>query len=85
MADLLGETVGAAFIGLVGSAILYGMTNLQTYIYYNRFPRDWVFHKVFVGVLWALDTFHLALTVHLVYHYLVKNFGNSAALINIVW
>ncbi|EEB86601.1 hypothetical protein MPER_16385, partial [Moniliophthora perniciosa FA553] len=32
-----------------------------------------------------LDAFHLSLTIHAVYYYLVKNFGNHAAYPNIIW
>jgi hypothetical protein len=85
VARLLEENVGAAFFGLVAASILYGMTNLQTYIYFTRFPKDWIFHKTSVGALWALDSFHLALTIHLVHFYLVESFGNVFALASIVW
>ncbi|TDL19123.1 hypothetical protein BD410DRAFT_842368 [Rickenella mellea] len=52
----LGETYGAALIGLVVSAVLYGLTVLQTYHYYRTYPRDSKNMKWFVGVMWAGDT-----------------------------
>ncbi|KZP33107.1 hypothetical protein FIBSPDRAFT_811216 [Athelia psychrophila] len=81
----LANTIGAAYIGIVFSAILYGLTCLQAYNYYGRFSRDWTVHRVSVGGLVALDTVHLALSIHLGYYYLIENFSNPAALLTIVW
>ncbi|TDL19117.1 hypothetical protein BD410DRAFT_806057 [Rickenella mellea] len=36
----LGPTFGAAFIGLIASAVMYGLTLLQTFHYYRGYPRD---------------------------------------------
>ncbi|TDL15906.1 hypothetical protein BD410DRAFT_902340 [Rickenella mellea] len=76
----LGDTFGAAFIGLVISAILYGLTVLQTYHYYRTYPRDSKNMKWFVGIMWAGDTVHLILCTWCIYWYLVSNFGNYANL-----
>ncbi|GLB44434.1 hypothetical protein LshimejAT787_1700610 [Lyophyllum shimeji] len=84
-APTLGNTVGALLLGLVGATFLYGITTLQAYWYYHRFARDSLLHKVSVGLLWALDTFHLALTIHAVYMYIVPGFGNLAGLLHIYW
>lgn len=32
-----------------------------------------------------MDAFHLSLTIHIVYHYLIDSFGDVAALLVIVW
>ncbi|KAL0577605.1 hypothetical protein V5O48_004366 [Marasmius crinis-equi] len=79
------NTLGAALIGVVGSGILFGITCLQGYLYYHRYPTDGLLHKVSVAVLWLLDCLHLALTIHAVYHYLVLNYGQPEALSHIVW
>ncbi|KAF7980218.1 hypothetical protein HWV62_39327 [Athelia sp. TMB] len=81
----LSNTIGAAYIGIVFSAILYGLTCLQAYNYFNRFPRDWIIHRASVAGLCLLDTVHLALSIHLGYYYLVENFTNPSALLTIVW
>ncbi|KAF8064360.1 hypothetical protein FPV67DRAFT_218311 [Lyophyllum atratum] len=81
----LGNTVGALLLGLVGATFLYGSTSLQMYWYYHRFHQDSLLHKVSVGILWTLDTFHLALTIHAVYMYIVLGFGNVAGLMHIYW
>ncbi|KAL0952276.1 hypothetical protein HGRIS_006566 [Hohenbuehelia grisea] len=41
----LDNTIGAAYLGVVGSAILFGVSNLQTYIYYTQYPHDWRWQK----------------------------------------
>ncbi|KAF5376642.1 hypothetical protein D9615_007877 [Tricholomella constricta] len=79
----LDNTVGALLLGLVGSAFLYGVTTLQAYWYYHCFHRDSLLHKCSVSLLWALDTFHLALTIHAVYLYVVTGFGNLDGLLHV--
>ncbi|KAK0457522.1 uncharacterized protein EV420DRAFT_1480591 [Desarmillaria tabescens] len=61
----LGEMLGPLLIGAIIAAILFGITNLQAVNYYQRYPHDWV-----------LDTFHVALSIHALYFYLVTMFGD---------
>ncbi|TDL19102.1 hypothetical protein BD410DRAFT_877345 [Rickenella mellea] len=58
----VGDTYGAAFLGLIPSAISY--------------PRDPKLTKWLVGFLWVVDTVHLALCTATIYWYLVSNFGD---------
>ncbi|KAI0753761.1 hypothetical protein C8Q74DRAFT_1373701 [Fomes fomentarius] len=81
----LNVTVGALLIGCLITAVGYGVTTLQTYMYTSRFPRDPAYLKIIVSVLFILDTAHVALSWHAIYHYLVLNFGNYEALKNSVW
>ncbi|KAF8878224.1 hypothetical protein BD779DRAFT_1555150 [Infundibulicybe gibba] len=74
------NTLGAAFIGAIGASILFGITNLQVFLYYYSYPEDWRVQK-----LMLLDVVHLILTVHAVYHYVVTSFGNPLALLQVVW
>ncbi|KAF9031586.1 hypothetical protein BJ165DRAFT_1535351 [Panaeolus papilionaceus] len=85
MKATLGNTVGAAFLGLVAASILFGVTAIQVYIYYHNYPKDWRLQKITVGLLLLLDAFHLSLTVHVVYHYLITNFGDLEAQKDVVW
>ncbi|PBK63014.1 hypothetical protein ARMSODRAFT_1007931 [Armillaria solidipes] len=72
---ILGETLGALYVGATIAAVLFGITNLQAVIYYNKYPSDWI-----------LDTLHVALTTHAMYFYLVEMFGDLAgALVHSVW
>ncbi|KAG5734598.1 hypothetical protein E4T56_gene8611, partial [Termitomyces sp. T112] len=81
----LDNTVGAFFLGTVGSAFLYGFTTLQMYMYYHRWLRDSFIHKYSVGALWLLDSAHLALVIHAVYIYIAKHFGDLQNLETIIW
>ncbi|EIN05259.1 hypothetical protein PUNSTDRAFT_137944 [Punctularia strigosozonata HHB-11173 SS5] len=64
---------------------MFGVTNLQAYIYYHRYPRDHQLYKIAIGVLWLFDTLILALNVHAVYYYTITNFSNEIALLFVVW
>ncbi|KAL0952360.1 hypothetical protein HGRIS_006639 [Hohenbuehelia grisea] len=82
----LDNTLGSLFIGSIAAALLYGVTSLQAYWYYHWYHgRDSRVHQISVGLLWGLDTVHLILIVHGVYHYCVEGFGNRATLLEIVW
>ncbi|KAF5376709.1 hypothetical protein D9615_007826 [Tricholomella constricta] len=81
----LGNTIGAAFLGTVFAAVLYGVTNLQVYLYFQNYRNDWRVQKYSVALLWVLDTIHLSLTIAAVYHYLIDSFGILAALELVAW
>ncbi|KAJ3841423.1 hypothetical protein F5878DRAFT_14400 [Lentinula raphanica] len=79
------NTLGAVFIGIIGATFLFGITTLQVYLYYHHYQGDSRLHKLAVAVLWILDTVHLVLIVHAVYHYTIKGFGDLNNLNFIVW
>ncbi|KAK0457284.1 uncharacterized protein EV420DRAFT_1549971 [Desarmillaria tabescens] len=79
------DTFGAVYIGVTIAAILYGITILQTAIYYKVNPNDpWVY-KYAVAILWILDTLNIALSAHVLYFYLIESFGNYSALSRVIW
>lgn len=49
MGDTLVLTMGVALIGTLISAVLYGITITQTYLYFQRFPNDNVLIKLMVS------------------------------------
>ncbi|KAG0698133.1 hypothetical protein DFH29DRAFT_113285 [Suillus ampliporus] len=84
----LGNTFGALFIGVFIAAILFGLSNIQTFLYFQTRTRTRTgtsFHRLAVIWLWILDALHMALIVHCVYYYLVTNYANIGALTEIVW
>ncbi|KAJ7118084.1 hypothetical protein C8R44DRAFT_189790 [Mycena epipterygia] len=81
----LGNTLGALFLGVIFSAILFGVSSLQVYYYYHYYPHDTLLHKCSVGLLWCLDATHLALTIFSTYHYGVLGFGDVAGLAVVSW
>ncbi|OAX31642.1 hypothetical protein K503DRAFT_62068 [Rhizopogon vinicolor AM-OR11-026] len=62
------------------AAIMYGITVLQTYMYYVHYPRDNMSTKLLVALIWVLDTLHVSLMCLALYYYLVTSFGNMDAL-----
>ncbi|KAI0701745.1 hypothetical protein C8Q76DRAFT_756777 [Earliella scabrosa] len=85
IAQTLDNTLGAAFVGNIFAATLYGLTTLQTYTYYNRSGKDSRLLKSLVAILWILDTLHIVLISHTVYTYSVTHFGNQAELQKPTW
>ncbi|KAJ7118080.1 hypothetical protein C8R44DRAFT_790258 [Mycena epipterygia] len=79
-AATLGNTLGALFLGVIFSAILFGVSSLQVYYYYHYYPHDTLLHKCSVALLWVLDATHLALMIFSTYHYGVLGFGDVAGL-----
>ncbi|KAH9943025.1 uncharacterized protein BXZ73DRAFT_97089 [Epithele typhae] len=79
MSDL-DATLGALFLGVFVSTILWGISCSQLYYYYNGYPNDRAYTKVMVLAVWASDTAHQALVTHTLYTYLITEYGNPTAL-----
>ncbi|PBK91923.1 hypothetical protein ARMGADRAFT_866699, partial [Armillaria gallica] len=63
----------------------YGITILQTAIYYKEYPNDsWLF-RYGVSKELILDTLHVAISTHALYFYLVESFGNYLQVLEIIW
>ncbi|KAK0457012.1 uncharacterized protein EV420DRAFT_533971 [Desarmillaria tabescens] len=69
---LLGATFGVILVGAILSAILFGVSNLQSLWYFKRYPNDWWFYRVAVAVIWVLDTLDVAISTHALYFLLVE-------------
>jgi len=81
----LDNTLGAAFIGNIVAAVLYGITCLQTFVYYKKGKGDQAWFKAIIYFLWFLDTFHLALITHALYFYLITSYANPLTLLFPTW
>ncbi|TFK33456.1 hypothetical protein BDQ12DRAFT_766844 [Crucibulum laeve] len=81
----LDSKLGAAFIGNLVAAILYGITCLQTFIYYSKFYKDGTVFKSLIYSLWCLDSLQLALISHSMYFYMVSNYGNLLVMVRPNW
>ncbi|KAL4063590.1 hypothetical protein V8B97DRAFT_1876581 [Scleroderma yunnanense] len=81
----LHNTFGATFIGSCTAMLMYGITTLQTYLYYMYYPNDPRDTKLLVRRQRILDTLHIALMCRSIYFYLVSNFGNVVALAEGTW
>lgn len=76
----LNNTLGALFVGLVLSTALFGLTTMQTYIYFVNYPSDQTLLKWFVGVLWTLDFTHTFLISHAAYHFFILEYRHILGL-----
>ncbi|KAL4075354.1 hypothetical protein V8B97DRAFT_1946062 [Scleroderma yunnanense] len=50
-----------------------------------NYPDDGAAVKIFVMIIWILDTLHVSLMCHALYYYLISNYSNELALANGVW
>ncbi|EMD32443.1 hypothetical protein CERSUDRAFT_126838 [Gelatoporia subvermispora B] len=64
---------------------LYGVTMIQTYVYFRHCERDPTLFKIVVGILWILDTLHQAMIGHAVYTYTVTDFSSVLLLTHETW
>ncbi|KAI0312783.1 hypothetical protein OF83DRAFT_1176314 [Amylostereum chailletii] len=82
----LDSFLGATFIGVVLSTVLFGITCMQLYLYYaERCLGDSRLLKFFVGGLVVIDTFHCAMVSVMFYHYTVSHFANLDTLSKTTW
>ncbi|TDL20314.1 hypothetical protein BD410DRAFT_377452 [Rickenella mellea] len=79
------NTLGVILVGTIISSMLYGITNVQTFIYFQRSSKDPKYMRGLVAFLWILDSLHMAFIGHTVYYYMVDNFLNPFSLISPTW
>ncbi|KIM79500.1 hypothetical protein PILCRDRAFT_823410 [Piloderma croceum F 1598] len=76
-------TWGVVLIGIVLASILFGITWVQTYIYYTSYGGDSRSLKLLVGILWVLDCAHTAVITHTVYFGVITHVGEPET--SVVW
>ncbi|KAI0739845.1 hypothetical protein C8Q80DRAFT_199474 [Daedaleopsis nitida] len=81
----LGATLGAVLIGFAATCALYGVTSLQTWMYFTYKFADKLPLRSAIKLLWTLDTLHVVLLTTAIYHYAVVDFGNLRALVRPTW
>ncbi|EKM56787.1 uncharacterized protein PHACADRAFT_254109 [Phanerochaete carnosa HHB-10118-sp] len=80
------STLGAATIGGFVTSIVYGITLLQSFIFFQTgASRHNRYTKATVILLCALNTLHMALIIHPLYWYTILNFTNPPAIVDMVW
>ncbi|KAF8337249.1 hypothetical protein F5887DRAFT_1078250 [Amanita rubescens] len=96
-ATSIAPTMGALYIGAMLTAILYGSTNIQTFLYYKNFPGDHMFQKCALSLFGSqglfpllrnnriLDLLHMIFTIIEFWHYLIDSFGDYNALLELHW
>ncbi|KAI6107462.1 hypothetical protein EDD16DRAFT_1898861 [Pisolithus croceorrhizus] len=76
---------GVTLIAGMASAMLYGITTLQTYVYYMHYSEDTSVIKLTVAAIWLFDTLHVSFMCYTLYYYLITNYGNLLSLEYVVW
>ncbi|KAH7915083.1 hypothetical protein BJ138DRAFT_1123004 [Hygrophoropsis aurantiaca] len=79
----LGPNYGAMFFSMALCVGLYGVTSMQTFLYFVRYQEDVKSLKFLVISIWLLDTVHQGLVVGGTYNYLVPGFGDYRDFVNI--
>jgi len=85
LGSLLANTFGSAYIGAMVALVLYGITTLQTYLYYNYYPNDDWGLKSLVAILWIAETLQITFVNRFMYIYLINHFGDPLALLKGHW
>ncbi|KIY51917.1 hypothetical protein FISHEDRAFT_70411 [Fistulina hepatica ATCC 64428] len=80
----LDDTIGAAYCGVVVSALLYGVSCVQSFYYFTHQADEWPIVTL-VGAVMVFETVHQALISHTVYTYAITNFNNPFILTQLVW
>ncbi|KAJ6468282.1 hypothetical protein C8R45DRAFT_1218790 [Mycena sanguinolenta] len=79
--SVLVPTMGVSLVGVFVSAILYGVTSLQTFMYFQTYShKDPRVLKSTVILLWLFETAHTVLACGFIFRLLILNFGDFAAL-----
>ncbi|KAJ3859215.1 hypothetical protein EV359DRAFT_51184 [Lentinula novae-zelandiae] len=60
----LDNTMGAMLVGIIVSAVLYGISLVQTLFYFNRYRDDAWYLKSLVAITVLFDTIHLCFISH---------------------
>ncbi|KAF8903691.1 hypothetical protein CPB84DRAFT_1961064 [Gymnopilus junonius] len=81
----LNTTLGAAFVGHTVATALFGITSLQTFIFFKGNTKDRKWFKDLILLLWIIDFLHQIFMTHGVYDYLILNFGNAQAFSRPTW
>ncbi|KAL5533583.1 hypothetical protein ACEPAG_43 [Sanghuangporus baumii] len=81
----LGNTLGAELIGLIFSAFLFGVINVQVHTYYQSRKDEPRFLKWMIAFVWFLNAFLLALISYYDYFIFVTHFADLTVIGQVPW
>ncbi|KDQ64969.1 hypothetical protein JAAARDRAFT_244545 [Jaapia argillacea MUCL 33604] len=81
----LGTGLGIFYIGIVTGAMLFGITIMQVYVYYTRYPKDQIYLKISIAALCVFDALHLMACVGVGYRYLIMDACDPAFMSASFW
>ncbi|KAI0833765.1 hypothetical protein BC628DRAFT_1414504 [Trametes gibbosa] len=85
MANPAESIIGGLLIELCFAFMLYGITTLQTFIYFQKYSTDRFPLKALVAAVWILECIHTAFCMQFIYSYLVVGFGDYPGFVDINW
>ncbi|KAJ7736876.1 hypothetical protein B0H16DRAFT_1572909 [Mycena metata] len=74
-------SIGALQIGVLISSILFGLTTMQTYLYYTRFPEDPRKLKALVVFVWSCELALVVCSADTLYRYTILDYGHPERLL----
>ncbi|THH08791.1 hypothetical protein EW145_g2463 [Phellinidium pouzarii] len=78
----LDSTFGCLFLAGIFSTALWGAGSVQLYFYYDKYTKtDKWWLKIYIFMVYALDTLHQIFLLSSLYTYFVTNFANPAHLL----
>ncbi|KAI0687256.1 hypothetical protein C8Q76DRAFT_661365 [Earliella scabrosa] len=77
--------LGGLLIEVFIACILYGITTLQSFLYFQKYQNDTKLLKAFVAAIWILETVHTAFCIQIAYAYAIQGFGHYAYFETINW
>ncbi|KAJ2990785.1 hypothetical protein NUW54_g8374 [Trametes sanguinea] len=84
--------IGGLLIEIFVACILYGITTLQSFMYFQKYPNDAISLKILVGTVCAslqthraLESVHTAFCMQFLYAYLVEGFADYTYFLKINW
>ncbi|KAL5536400.1 hypothetical protein ACEPAF_222 [Sanghuangporus sanghuang] len=81
----INEILGEVFFAVLTDAILFGITNVQAFTYFQNSKRDPNYQKFMVGLLWIFDAIQFFMVADYGYTTLVANFTNLLVIGKVTW
>ncbi|KAH9841050.1 uncharacterized protein C8Q71DRAFT_436103 [Rhodofomes roseus] len=83
--SLFQQTYGGSLASCQIMLVFYGISVLQTYLYFLRYEKDHPLLKLLVLALFILSTIHAAFVCHTVWHYLIFSYTDVDLLLDGEW
>ncbi|KAI0648834.1 hypothetical protein C8Q79DRAFT_903326 [Trametes meyenii] len=85
MANPAEPVIGGLLIEVFFAFILYGITTLQAFMYFQKYTSDRPTLKALVAAVWILESVHTGFCMQFIYAYLISGFGDFENFLNINW
>ncbi|KAF9073878.1 hypothetical protein BDP27DRAFT_1400091, partial [Rhodocollybia butyracea] len=76
----ISDIYGGEYISIHIVSVLWGISCIQIFAYFIRYPKDKAIVKILVIVLWSMLTIQVVCLIQPEYNFLIKSWGNLAAL-----